>query len=420
MANENNNLNVIASEERAKQSAASQPSLRGDVARNEAKAISSKQRKSLIPKLRFKEFEGKWEQKKLETLVNSISSGKIKPDNDGEYLVYGSTGVIGKSNQFTHEGEYILIARVGANAGKINRVSGKYSVTDNTLIIDSKSEVLDNCFTEGFLEKFNLNRLIFGSGQPLITGGLLKNIKINLPNLPEQQKIANFLTAVDTKLQQLSTKKETLEQYKKGVMQQLFSYKKRLVVNGELRKGKLIDFGHFYYGKGAPKTSIVPNAPTPCVRYGELYSTYNEEIKEIKSYTNVNPKDLKLSEGGEVLVPRVGEDPLEFANCSFLPFPNVAIGEMISVYNTNEDGLFMTYYINAKLKKELARKVEGGNVSNLYFRYVQEIEVEIPSKFEQEKIVNFLKVLDLKIEAVQTQISNTQAFKKGLLQQMFV
>jgi len=134
--------------ENTKQSATSSQSLRGtkqshDATANNQQIASAKKPRNDVPKLRFNEFEGEWEKKKLGDLVNSISSGKIKPDNDGEYLVYGSTGVIGKSNQFTHEGEYILIARVGANAGKINRVKGKYAVTDNTLIIDSKNEVLN-------------------------------------------------------------------------------------------------------------------------------------------------------------------------------------------------------------------------------------------------------------------------------------
>ena len=179
-----------------------------------------------------------------------------------------------------------------------------------------------------------------------------------IPSTHEQKKIVSFLNSVKNKIQQLEKKKELLENYKKGITQQLFSYKKRFNQNGEIRKGKLVDFGFFYYGKGAPKTTIIEGAPTPCVRYGS-YSTYKEEIKVIKSYTTVDPKNLKLSKGGEVLVPRVGENPLDFANCSYLPFSNVAIGEMISVYNTKENGLFMTYYINAMLKKQLAKFVEG-------------------------------------------------------------
>ena len=258
-----------------------------------------------------------------------------------------------------------------------------------------------------------------GSTRYNVSQSTLSEASINLPSLPEQKKIADFLSTVDQKIQALIRKKEHLENYKKGVMQKIFTYD-HINDKSKLRNGRLEDYGYFYYGKGAPKTSIKPEGKTPCVRYGELYSTYGELIDKIKSYTVIPPEHLKLSKGGEVLVPRVGEDPLEFANCSYLPMANVAIGEMISVYNTDESGLFMTYYINAMLKKELAKHVEGGNVSNLYFRYVQRIEVLIPNIEEQNRIVKVLSLIDQKINIVGTQIDKMQEWKKGLLQQMFV
>ncbi len=68
-------------------------------------------KQSNIPQLRFKGFDGEWLNEKLLEHVNSISSGKIKPTDEGDFLVYGSTGVIGKSNIYSHDGDYILVAR---------------------------------------------------------------------------------------------------------------------------------------------------------------------------------------------------------------------------------------------------------------------------------------------------------------------
>ena len=186
-----------------------------------------------------------------------------------------------------------------------------------------------------------------------------------------------------------------------------------------LRRKSLGDFGYFYYGKSAPKWSVTEDAKTPCVRYGELYSTFGEYISDIKSHTNIPPENLKFSKGGEVLVPRVGEDPLDFAYCSFLPISDVAIGEMISVYNTKESGLFFTYYINSKLKKAFARVVEGGNVSNLYYKYLENINVTIPSLDEQDKIIDFLSAVDNKIEQLSKKQELLGEYKKGLMQQIF-
>lgn len=318
----------------------------------------------------------------------------------------------------------ILFTRVGSNLG--NPIVVEKDVEFGIFVSLGAyrvNEKASNYFMKNWMDSTyfwkQLEQKVAGGAKNNLNTTWLKEFKLNLPSVREQQKIASFLSAVDKKIEQLTRKKELQEEYKKGVMQKLFTYDLRLG-KSNLRKGKLGDFGYFYYGKGAPKPTIQPHGKTPCVRYGELYSTYGDEIKRVKSKTIVSPEELKLSSGGEVLVPRVGEDPKDFANCSYLPFKDVAIGEMISVYNTEEDGLFMTYYINATKSKDLAKRVEGGNVSNLYYKYVEEIDIEIPSIEEQRTIVNFVKAIDFKIESLGFQIQKTQTFKKGLLQQMFV
>lgn len=187
---------------------------------------------------------------------------------------------------------------------------------------------------------------------------------------------------------------------------------------GKWEEKRICDFGHFYYGKSAPKFSLSDDAPTPCVRYGELYSTFSEVITEVRSFTNINPKQLKFSKGGEILVPRVGEDPLDFSQCSLLTLPNVAIGEMISVFNTKQNGLFVTYLFRTQ-KYQFAKMVEGGSVSNLYFRYLEPILVSLPSLPEQKKIAAFLGVVDAKVAALRKRVALLERYKRGLMQALF-
>ena len=177
--------------------------------------------------------------------------------------------------------------------------------------------------------------------------------------------------------------------------------------------------GYFYYGKSAPKWSITDTATTPCVRYGELYTTHNIIVKKIYSYTNIPKENLKFSTGNEVLVPRVGEEPLDFCKCCYLPFKDVAIGEMISVYNTKNNPLFISYMFNGTMKYKFARLVEGGNVSNLYYSYLENISINLPCLEEQKKIANFLTTVDKKITNLENTITSLENQKKGLLQQIF-
>ena len=94
--------------------------------------------------------------------------------------------------------------------------------------------------------------------------------------------------------------------------------------DGEWQLTSIGQVGKFYYGKSAPKWSLSEDAPTPCVRYGELYTKFDTIIDKVYSRTNIEPSNLKFSKGGEILVPRVGEVPQDFAkNCCYLPFPNI-------------------------------------------------------------------------------------------------
>ncbi|HOU26853.1 MAG TPA: restriction endonuclease subunit S, partial [Paludibacteraceae bacterium] len=177
-----------------------------------------------VPKLRFKEFEkdGEWVENQLQEHCHNISSGKDKNQDDGKIDLYGSTGIIGKTENESYEGDYILVARVGANAGLLNRAIGKFGVTDNTLIINLKEpEMVDFIFYS--LDKIGLNKLVFGSGQPLVTGKQLKELNIPIPKNPkEQQKIASCLSALDELITSQLEKIDQLQQHKKGMMQGLF------------------------------------------------------------------------------------------------------------------------------------------------------------------------------------------------------
>lgn len=190
-----------------------------------------KKKKALMQKLftqqlRFKSADGTyfpaWEEKKLGECVISISSGKNKQkDSAGNYPVYGSMGIIGYSEQYVYNKDCILVARVGVNAGTLHIAKGKYDVSDNTLIIElNENELLS--FYYYLLVNINLNKLNYGTGQPLVTSGMLKNIDIQIPCKAEQQKIADCLSSMDSLIQTQQKVVTTCQQRKKALLQQMF------------------------------------------------------------------------------------------------------------------------------------------------------------------------------------------------------
>ena len=170
------------------------------------------------------DLEGKEgvEMKTLGELSDKISSGRNKNKlEEGLYPVFGSTGIIAFTNTFIFDKELILVARVGANAGYVYMTNEKCDVTDNTLIVETK----ENCsrkFIYYYLVYKNINQYAKGGGQPLITGGLLKELFIPIPSLSEQQRIVDILDKFEASIQnleaQLSLREKQYEYYRNKLL----------------------------------------------------------------------------------------------------------------------------------------------------------------------------------------------------------
>ncbi|HEY5971999.1 MAG TPA: restriction endonuclease subunit S [Pseudoxanthomonas sp.] len=141
----------------------------------------------------------------LGEITISIASGRNKQRaSGGNYPVYGSTGLLGYSDEPAYSGDVLLVARVGANAGLVNAVGGGFDVSDNTLVVRPSSD-WNVRFAFHQLTHMNLNQYAVGGGQPLVTGGLLKNLEVPLPSLEEQERIASILDKFDALVNDLSS-----------------------------------------------------------------------------------------------------------------------------------------------------------------------------------------------------------------------
>lgn len=171
-----------------------------------------------------------WVVKRLGDITESISSGKSNSKGSGGiYPIYGSTGIIGSANAYDYNGPKLLIARVGANAGLVNIVNGKYCVSDNALIVSYNQKVIDTKYLFYYLVSIKLNTLVFGSGQPLITGSQLANLYLPVPELDAQNQVSNILSDMDSEISALESKLSKYKQIKAGMMQNLLTGKIRLV-----------------------------------------------------------------------------------------------------------------------------------------------------------------------------------------------
>ena len=151
-----------------------------------------------VPEIRFAGFTDAWEQRKLSDVVDSVDTGKSKFDKEGssgEYPILGSTSVIGYDDEYDYEGDFILTARVGANAGSLYRHAGKVKISDNTVFIQASQNIE---FLYQLLTRFDIKKLSFGTGQPLVKASELKSLELMMPtNMKEQMRIGAYFNQLD-------------------------------------------------------------------------------------------------------------------------------------------------------------------------------------------------------------------------------
>jgi type I restriction enzyme S subunit len=176
----------------------------------------------------------------------------------------------------------------------------------------------------------------------------------------------------------------------------------------------------FSKGKSVSKKDIVKDGKLFCIRYGELYTYYNEVIDEVISKTNLPEKGLVFSKKNDIIIPSSGETRIDIARASCVLREGIALGGDLNIIRSNINGVFLSYYINSAKKKTIAKMAQGVSVMHLYNSQLEKLAIEIPKNpKEQQKIANCLFSLDTLITAETDKLAHLKDHKKGLLQQLF-
>jgi len=399
--------------------------------------------KQLVPVLRFKEFDGEWENNRLYDLSNLITKGttpKTFTDSGVNYVkIEGLVGInINKDkclfiDEEVHLKELkrsilqevdLLFAIAGATVGKVGIVTTDIlpANTNQALaIIRLKNKEYLNYILQ-ILQSRVMKKYIYQSvsvgAQPNLNLEQIGDFRFNIPQLPEQQKIAFFLSAVDEKIQQLTRKKNLLEQYKKGVMQQIFSGQLRFKdENGnpypDWEEKRLNEFCTFFSG-GTPTSSFKEyySGEIPFIGSGNIYDS---EVFSFISKEALDSSSAKLVERGDLLYALYGANSGESAISKL----EGAINQAILCIRTKESIEYLNYILVSNKDKIVSKYLQGGQ-GNLSAQIIKKLKYKFPCLEEQQKIATYLSSIDTKIESVNNQITQTQTFKKGLLQQMFV
>ncbi|MBL4915481.1 restriction endonuclease subunit S [Shewanella schlegeliana] len=418
-----------------------------------------------VPKLRFGEFEGKWSTEQLGSYSKHITYGlTIRPKfvEDGIPLIsareitsgtvkYSEAPQISLSefNNLSDKAKPIVGDLFLSKTGTIgfsakNTTSEPIAITQNIAVIrmDDVSTLSPDYALHYFKTKKFYRSAISKVNQSTIMDlqlGDIKRLPIPIPpNATEQQKIASFLSKVDEKIGLLSDKKSKLTEYKKGVMQQLFSGK--WVNSGELKGA---NSGEVKVDSG--KLTFIP----PTLRFkaddGSEFPDWEEKkLGDVCEFRDSQRLPLSSEErqqrqgqyryygasgvidyvddflfDGEFVL--LGEDGANIITRS-TPLAFVVKGKFwVNNHAHVLKALGCTYFLAQSLELLNYEKYNSGTAQpKLNAASCKKIELNMPCEAEQTKIANFLSAIDQKIELVNSELDKAKEWKKGLLQQMFV
>ncbi|AIN73759.1 restriction endonuclease subunit S [Flavobacterium psychrophilum] len=180
--------------------------------------------------------------------------------------------------------------------------------------------------------------------------------------------------------------------------------------------GKIAKFSK---GKGISKSDISKNGKFECIRYGELYTVYGETISKIVSKTDLDSKDLIFSSYNDIIIPASGETQLDIATASCVLKDGVALGGDLNIIKTDNNGVFLSYYLNNSKKEDIASLAQGVSVVHLYSSQLSTLNINLPSLEEQTKIANFLSSIDEKLNLLKEKKALLEDYKKGMMQKIF-
>jgi type I restriction enzyme S subunit len=357
-----------------------------------------------------------WDVLPLGEITSFIGSGKsIVKSRLGDYPLYGSTGIITYSQKFEYQGDAILVARVGANAGKLNCVSGQYGVSDNTIIIKLK----DNSNIHFFLYQLrhkNLNSLVFGSGQPLITGTQIKNLNVINPKASEQKAIAQTLSDVDAlidALDKLITKKRNI---KTATMQQLLTGKTRLLgFRGEWEIKKIEDIARPVSVKNVENEKLPVLTCSKHLGFVDSLAYFKNQI------FSKNTTGYKVICFGEIGYPsnHIEEGSIGIQNL----YDKALVSPIYTIFSVNQeiDSHFLHKVLKLDYYRQKFKTLTTSSVDrrgSLRWPEFSQITVSLPPLPEQKAITQVLSDIDTEITALEKRRAKTQAIKQGMMQEL--
>lgn len=418
-----------------------------------------------VPKLRFRGFDGEWEETTFKDVFNcfeyGMNSAAVEFDGINKYIritdIDETSNKYIKDNVVSPDGNLeekylvkendILFARTGASVGKTylyDKNDGKlyfagFLIRGNVSDKNNSRFIFMETLTESYRKWVKV--VSMRSGQPGINSQEYSSYVIKVPSLQEQQRIADFLTKVDKLIEKQDEKVKNLELYKKGMMQKIFSQKIRFRgKNGEefpeWEEKKLGDFLTFYNTNSYSRDCLNDNyGNVKNIHYGDIHMKFSTIVDVTNTHIPYINEDIDISKipeesfckDGDIVIADASEDYDDIGKT--IELKNIGNERIVAGLHTilardTKNVIYNGYagymFLDEKVRKQIKILAAGAKVLGISKNNIVKVTVKLPSREEQRKIVDFLYRIDCLVEKEKSKLESLTKWKKGLLQKMFV
>ena len=394
--------------------------------------------KGNVPNLRFPEFQGEWEESTIgeefdlysgntpsrlnkehfNGAINWISSGELK-----EHYIADTKEKISdeaaKTLKMLPIGTFV-IAIYGLEADGV-RGTGSITKTEATIsqacmAFISKGKVQNEFLYSWYKKHGNVIGIRYAQGtkQQNLSYDIIEKLKIAYPTFQEQEKLNKFIALLDERIATQNKIIEDLKKLKSAIIEKHYSQVKK-------RTTCIADLGE-PFSVGSLAKDDLTEIGSPCVIYGELFTTYGEIIFHIESCTN-KTDGMILSKKGDLLFPSsTTVDAMSLIAPPVINVDGVVLGgDMFGIHiSHNYNSQYLSYYFNHIAKKQLAKFAKGSTIIHLHYKDIEKAKLLLPSLEEQNRMAKCLVALDKKVSVEQNLLSSLSCQKSYLLQQMFI
>ena len=400
--------------------------------------------------MRFPEFTGEWKRIRVSDLLdfystNSLSWEQLEYESNEPYnLHYGlihvglptlvdltkdklpniKDGNVPKKYELCKEGD-IAFADASEDTNEVAKVVEFYNLGGKKVVCglhtihgrnnngQTAKGFLGYCFSSTVFHN-QIRRIAQGTKIYSINTRNFSEVFVGLPSKSEQHKIATLLRLIDERISTQNKIIEDLRLLRDAIMVEHY----RKCNKSELY---IYDIGEPFNVMNLSKDDLTKDG-SPCIIYGELFTTYGCVIENVVSHTTKSPNST-LSTKGDLLFPAsTTVDALSLIAPSSINEDGIILGgDMFGIHvNEQYNSNYLSYYFNIIGKKNLAKYAKGSTIIHLHYADIQKAKITLPNKNEQETVANLLLKVEHKLNIEQKMLINYLNTKNFLLRQMFI